>query len=110
MRLAGSPQKRKMQNYSVIGKRVPRLDAKEKASGKAKYAGHIELPMMLHGKALRSPFPHARILNIDTRRVEELVGVKAVVTAKDVPNNMWGTDRQDDCVMANCLGRGSLYH
>jgi len=59
-----------IKDYSIIGKCVPRLDAKEKATGKAKYAGDIVLPMMLYGKVLRSPYPHARILKIDTKRAD----------------------------------------
>jgi 4-hydroxybenzoyl-CoA reductase subunit alpha len=72
-----------MGEYSVVGKRVPRVDAKLKVTGQAKYAADFELPDMLWGKLLGSPYPHARILNIDTTRAERLPGVKAVVTGKD---------------------------
>ena len=72
-----------MAGYSVIGKRVPRVDARLKVTGGAKYAADFELPGMLWGKLLGSPYPHARILNIDTSRAERLPGVKAVITAKD---------------------------
>ena len=72
-----------MREYSVIGKRVPRVDAKLKVTGQAKYAADFELPDMLWGKLLGSPYPHARILNIDTTRAEKLPGVRAVVTGKD---------------------------
>ncbi len=74
-----------MKEYRIIGKRVPRLDAKELVTGKAKYSGDIVLPMMLQGKILRSPYPHARILHIDTSKAERMPGVKAVVTRRDVP-------------------------
>lgn len=63
-----------MKEYSVIGKSFPRVDAVVKATGQAKYAGDLELPRMLFGKILRSPYPHARILNIDTTRAERLPG------------------------------------
>ena len=72
-----------MAEYSVIGKRVPRIDGPAIATGKATYTGDITLPGMLYGKILTSPYPHARILNIDTSKAEELPGVKAVITAKD---------------------------
>ena len=79
-----------MKEYSVIGKRVPRVDAVEKVTGKAKYAADYELPDKLWGKVLRSPYPHARILNIDTSRAERLPGVKAMITGKDFGEYKWG--------------------
>jgi 4-hydroxybenzoyl-CoA reductase alpha subunit len=79
-----------MERYSVIGKRVPRIDAREKVMGQAKYAADYSLPDMLWCKVARSPLPHALILNIDTSRAERLPGVKAVVTAKDFGGWTWG--------------------
>jgi CO/xanthine dehydrogenase Mo-binding subunit len=79
-----------MAEFSVIGERLPRVDAKEKVTGKAKYAADYSLPDMLWCKLLRSPYPHARILNIDTSRAERLPGVKAVVTGKDFGGWTWG--------------------
>lgn len=72
-----------MPEYSIIGKSVPRVDAKVKATGQAKYTADLELSDTLWGKLLRSPHPHARILSIDTSRAERLPGVKAVITGKD---------------------------
>ena len=72
-------------SYSVIGKRFPRLDAREKVTGQAQFAGDIMLPNMLYGKILRSPYPHARIQKIDTSRAIRVPGVKAVVTGEDTP-------------------------
>lgn len=72
-----------MKDYSVIGKRLPGIDAPEKANGSAKYTADLSLPGMLYGKILRSPLPHGRILSIDTTRAERLPGVKGVVTGKD---------------------------
>ena len=74
-----------MNDFAVVGKRVARIDALEKATGAARFTDDLELPRMLHGKVLWSPHPHARILNIDTSRAERLPGVKAVITGKD-----WG--------------------
>jgi len=70
-------------DYVNIGKRLPRVDAVVKATGEAKYAGDLSLPGMLHGKIVRSPYPHARILNIDASRAQRLSGVHTVVTGKD---------------------------
>lgn len=71
------------EEFSVVGKRLPRLDGPAKATGQAAFTGDLNLPRMLQGKILRSPFPHAKILNIDTSRARSLPGVKAVITGKD---------------------------
>lgn len=70
---------------SLIGKRVPKMDAPDKASGKTRYIQDINLPGQLHAKILRSAEVHARILSIDTRAAKALPGVHAVITAADVP-------------------------
>ncbi|HSG17574.1 MAG TPA: molybdopterin cofactor-binding domain-containing protein [Anaerolineae bacterium] len=67
----------------VVGKSLPRVDAYAKVTGQAKFTVDISLPRMLHGKILRSPHPHARILNVDTTAAERLPGVKAVITGRD---------------------------
>jgi len=65
--------------FSIVGKRIPRIDAYERVTGQAQYTGDIQLPGMLYARVLRSPHPHARILGIDTSKAEKLPGVKAVV-------------------------------
>ena len=72
-----------MEELSFVGKSVPRKDGVEKATGRALYTVDMVLPGMLWGKILRSPYPHAKILRIDTSRAERLPGVKAVITGKD---------------------------
>jgi 4-hydroxybenzoyl-CoA reductase alpha subunit len=79
-----------MTEFSVIGQRVPRVDARQKVTGQAKYAADYSLPDMLWCKLLRSPYPHARILNIDTSKAEKLPGVKGIVTGKDFGGWTWG--------------------
>lgn len=76
--------------YSVIGKSVPKIDARVKATGKARYTGDLKFPGMLVGKLLPSPHAHARIISIDTSEAEKLPGVKAVITHKDVPTMKYG--------------------
>jgi len=76
--------------YSVVGARLPMLDAGEKVKGAARFTDDIVLPGMLHGKILRSPFPHAKILNIDTSKAEKLIGVKGVITGRDIPDVPYG--------------------
>lgn len=82
-----------MVEASLIGKSMVRSDSVAKATGQALYTADLRLPRMLVGKVLRSPYPHARILNIDTRRAERLSGVKAVVTGKDGHGVKWGVFR-----------------
>ena len=70
---------------SLIGKRIPKMDAPEKAGGKTRYIHDIDLPGQLHAKILRSSEVHAKILSIDTSAARALPGVHAVITAADVP-------------------------
>ncbi len=80
-----------MKNYRVVGKSVERTDARVKVTGSARYAGDLLAPGMLHGKLLRSPTAHARILNIDTSKARAMPGVMAVITGKDFPGIPFGT-------------------
>lgn len=61
------------------------MDAVKLATGRALFTDDVELRGMLHARLLYSPHAHARILNIDTRRAEQLEGVRAVLTYKNVP-------------------------
>src|SRR5512132_3259988 len=72
--------------YGVIGKTPLRHDGTDKVTGRAQYGADIHLPGMLYGAMLRSPHAHARILSIDTSKAESYPGVKAVGTAKDLPD------------------------
>jgi 4-hydroxybenzoyl-CoA reductase alpha subunit len=89
-----------MEKKSIIGQRVSNVDALEKSTGKAIYGIDFSLPGMLHGKILRSPHSHARILHIDTRKAEKLPGVKAVVTAEDTPKIKYGAQIHDEYPLA----------
>ena len=73
--------------FKVIGKKVERVDAFERLVGEAKYASDIYLPGMLYVKILRSPHPHAKSgEDRYGRRPQALPGVKAILTAADVPD------------------------
>ena len=72
--------------YRVIGTRPLRPDGVDKVTGKAVYGADVQLPNMLRGAMLRSPHAHARIISIDTSAAEAMPGVKAVVTAADLPD------------------------
>ena len=77
---------RVIQPDTLIGKRIPKMDAPEKASGKTRYIHDINLSGQLHGKILRSERIHALIKSIDTSAARALPGVHVVITAADVPD------------------------
>ena len=85
----------------VVGHRVIRKDSAIKVTGEAIYAGDIKMPGMLYGKALRSQYPHAKILSIDTSAAEAIEGVHCVMTARDLPGiNRFGLAILDQPVLA----------
>ena len=71
--------------FTVIGTRPIRHDGLKKVTGTDRYGADIQLPGLLHGKFLRSPYAHAQIVSIDYSRALTLPGVKAVVTSSDMP-------------------------
>ena len=71
--------------YKVIGTRPIRHDGVDKVTGRAIYGADFQITGLLHGRVLRSPHAHARIVSIDTSRAEAYPGVKGVVTAQDLP-------------------------
>src|SRR3954471_8853198 len=68
-----------------IGLRIPRQDAPEKVAGKTQYVADLVLPGMLQARLLRSPHAHARIKRIDVSKAKALPGVRAILTAADIP-------------------------
>ena len=91
-----------MSENRVVGKPQIRKDAPAKAMATAVYAGDLKMPGMLHGKALRAKYPHAKILSIDTTRAAAMPGVHCVLTAKDIPGeNRFGLALRDQEVLAS---------
>ncbi len=80
-----------MADFQTIGKNHIRVDALEKVTGKATYAGDIYLPGMLMCKLLTSTHSHARIKSIDTSAAEALPGVRCVITGEDYPDARFGS-------------------
>ncbi len=73
-----------LKEFESIGKRgVRRTDGYEKASGAAKYTVDVQLPGMLYGRFLTSPYPHAKIVSMDTSLTENLPGVRVVLRYDD---------------------------
>jgi len=90
-----------MQDFINIGKRIPKMDAEEKVTGKAIYIHDLKVPGMLYGKILYSPHPHARILRIDTSEAERLPGVRAVLTGYNTPPIKFGFYKDNPPLKAN---------
>lgn len=90
-----------MSRYEVLGVRTPRTDAMLEASGEIIYGADIVRPNMLHAAACYSKYAHAKILSVDTTQAQKCPGVKAVITAKDVPCNRFGVKFQDQPVLAD---------
>jgi CO/xanthine dehydrogenase Mo-binding subunit len=87
-----------------IGRSVPRLEAREKVTGRAEYAHLMRVPGMLHGKIFRSTVAHGRIKSIDTSAAKKIPGVFRVITAEDVvkviPNPYYGPAFHDQPILA----------
>ena len=80
---------------SLIGQRVKKPDAPDKATGKTRYINDMTLPQMLIGKVLFAGRPHAKIVRIDTAAAEQLPGVHAVLTGKDAAGLRFGFVRDN---------------
>jgi len=91
--MTGKPQ----EELSFVGRRVSSPDALLKVTGRCRYTCDLMLPGMLSGKILRSTQHHARILNVDIDAALKVPGVKAVITARDLPPVVYGfADRRAD--------------
>jgi 4-hydroxybenzoyl-CoA reductase alpha subunit len=77
-----------MSEFSVVGRRLPKVNAWAHLTGTARYADDIRLPRMLYGRLLRSTQPHARIKRVDISRALRHPGVVAIVTGADMPEKM----------------------
>ena len=89
-----------MSEHRVVGRRLPRVDAHGKVTGKAVFGADFTLPGTLHGRVLRSTEPHARLVSIDVSRAAAIPGVRAVLTAADVPVVLYGGAVKDEPVFA----------
>lgn len=76
---------------NVVGKRLPRVDAGERVTGRAVYPADLTRPGMVWGRIKRSPHAHAKVRGIDTSKARAFKGVLAVITAADFPDIPPGT-------------------
>ncbi len=96
-----------MKEYAILNGRAPRVDAFDKATGKAVYTDDLTRPGMLYGAILHSPVAHARIMRIDTSRAEAMPGVRAVVTHREAGTTPYGVSpaRHDETIFCHDVVR-----
>ena len=87
-----------------IGRSLPRLEGRDKVTGRAEYTHLMQLPGMLHAKIFRSTVAHGRIKSIDTSAARKVPGVYAVYTSDDVrkviPDPYYGPAFHDQPILA----------
>jgi 4-hydroxybenzoyl-CoA reductase subunit alpha len=95
-----------MEEFSFIGKPLPKVDAANKVAGVTRYADDLFRPRMLYAKLLGSHYPHARLKHVDTTEAQALPGVLAVITGADLPVK-YGIlpSSQDETGLADDKGR-----
>ncbi len=86
--------------YTTIGQPSSRVEGQEKVTGAMRYTADVELPGTLWGRALRSPYPHARLIRMDTSRAQQVPGVHTVLTGADVRGIRYGRRLFDVPVLA----------
>ena len=90
-----------MAEYSVIGKSIPRVDVRNKATGEAVYCADYHMPGMLTGRIKRSPHPFAKVLSVDVIEARKLPGVKAAISAANVIQSNYGPIIPDQIPLAS---------
>ncbi|CAN7540509.1 xanthine dehydrogenase family protein molybdopterin-binding subunit [Mesorhizobium sp. LjNodule214] len=96
-------------NFTSVGTRPIRPDGVDKVTGRARYGADFNMAGQLVGRILRSPHPHATIRKIDTSKAEKLNGVKAVITASDLPDLTDGDSAMYD-ILDNCMARNKALY
>jgi CO/xanthine dehydrogenase Mo-binding subunit len=90
---------------SQIGRSVPRLESRDKVTGRAEYTHLMQLPGMLHAKLFRSTVAHGRIKSVDLSAAKRATGVLHVVTIEDIkkliPNPYYGPAFHDQPILAD---------
>ncbi len=89
-----------MSDKAHVNRSKKRVDAYDKVTGKAKFGADLKFPGMLYGKVLRTDYPRARIIDIDTEKAEAHPEVEVVMTAEDIPENNFGVIIENQRVLA----------
>ncbi|HEX5607925.1 MAG TPA: xanthine dehydrogenase family protein molybdopterin-binding subunit, partial [Candidatus Binatia bacterium] len=86
---------------SLVGTSVERVGIRAKVSGSLSYIGDLQFPGQIYAKALRSPYPHAKLVRIDPSHAAAFPGVHAAVTREDLAdlNPCFGTGVEDQPVV-----------
>ena len=84
---------------TYVGKSVARVDGQEKVTGRAVYTVDVNLPGMLHAAVLRSPLPHARLVEVDLEETRKMPGVRVALTGRDFPRT-FGNYVMDQPILA----------
>ncbi|MBI4523242.1 MAG: molybdopterin-dependent oxidoreductase [Deltaproteobacteria bacterium] len=87
-------------NTTIVGQSLPLIDGVEKVTGRGVYGVDVRVPGMVFARILRSPYAHARIVQIDASKAEKIQGVHAVVTCNDLPDRRVGLALKDEYVLA----------
>lgn len=88
------------EGYTTVGTSIPKLDALEKALGRAQYIADLSRPNMLWGAMVQSPYAHAKIISYDTSEAEKLPGVRCVLTGDDFGDGKMGPFIKDEGAIA----------
>ena len=89
----------------VVGRPLGRIEGPAKVSGQTLYTADVQLPGLIWGKCLRSPFAHARIARVNTEKAKKVRGVLAVLTGQDLPPFRVGLSLQDSPILAQGKAR-----
>src|SRR3989442_8117543 len=84
----------------VVGRPMGRVEGPEKVGGKTVYTADVQLPEMLWGKCLRSPYAHALIVRINTEKGKRVKGVVTILTGAELPSHRVGLSLQDTPLLA----------
>jgi xanthine dehydrogenase molybdenum-binding subunit len=88
-----------MSEYSIIGKSIPKVDSREKVTGRAMYSDDIQMPGMLYGKIVRCmEYAHARVKKLDFTEALKVPGVIKILGPDDVTTNTYNSGVMDSCL------------
>jgi CO/xanthine dehydrogenase Mo-binding subunit len=90
-----------VENLDILGKRFPREDGNDMASGDAQFVEDIDPGRLLYGAVVRAGRPHARILSVDTSKAARAKGVACILSAEDIPNNRYGPSFPDQRLLCD---------
>lgn len=90
-----------MEALRVVGRPLPRKDAADIVTGNVLYSVDVSFPGMLHGRVVRSSIPSGRVVCLDVSEAKNFPGVKAVITAEDVPTTRFGYGVKDERIFAS---------